>query len=179
MTIEVWSVVLSAATFIVIAVTAVAATIQLRHLRASNQLTALVTLLEDWQKPEMQAWVQFVRGGALAEKLADPAYLRDLATTRSDRSLHPWLHICDYYEQLGSYLKYGLIDKTFLDVSCVTVSTLYERLLPCIERLREIVGNNTLFENFEYLAVQARLWIRAHPNGVYPRGVPHYDEIKR
>jgi len=179
MTVEYWNVIFSAATFAVIAVTAVAATVQLRHLRASNQLTALVTLLEDWQKPEMQAWVRFVRGGELAKKLEDPNYLRDLSETRGDRDLHPWLHICDYYEQLGSYVKYGLVDKlSFFDVSCATVNALYAALRPCIERMREVANNRTIFENFEYLAVQALLWIRAHPNGAYPTGVPRYDDIR-
>ena len=179
MTIEIWNVIFSAATFIVIAVTAIAATIQLRHLRASNQLTALVTLLEDWQKPEMQSWVQFVRGDGLARRLQDPEYLGNLSETGRDRALHPWLHICDYYEQLGSYLKYGLVDKpSFFDVSSITVSALYKALLPCIERLREVTNNRSIFENFEYLAVQASLWIKAHPNGAYPAGVPHYDELK-
>ena len=179
MTLELWNVVFSAATFVVIAITAIAATVQLRHLRASNQLTALVTLLEDWQKPEMQAWVEFVRGGELTQRLQDPGYLRNLSETRGDRALHPWLHICDYYEQLGSYVKYGLVDKpSFFDVACITVSSLYRALRPCIERLREVRDNRALFENFEYLAVEALLWIKAHPNGAYPAGVPHYDELK-
>ncbi len=179
MAIEVWNTIFSAATFVVIAVTAVAATIQLRHLHASNQLSALITLLEDWQKPEMQAWVQFVRGGGLTDKLRDPEYLRNLPQTRGDRSLHPWLHICDYYEQVGSYMKYRLIDQaSFLDVGCITVSSLYEAIRPCIERMREAGGNRALFENFEYLAVKASLWIKSHPNGAYPAGVPRYEEVK-
>jgi len=177
---EYWNVIFSAATLVVIAVTAIAATVQLRHLRASNQLTALVTLLEDWQKPEMQAWVRFVRGGELAKQLEDPAYLRDLRNTRGDRNLHPWLHICDYYEQLGSYVKYGLVDKpSFFDVSCVTVSSLYATLRPCIERVREVANNHAIFENFEYLAVQAVLWIRSHPDGAYPKGVPRYNDLEK
>jgi len=179
MTVELWNVVFSAATFVVIAVTAIAATVQLRHLRASNQLTALVTLLEDWQKPEMQSWVSFVRGGELAERLKDPDYLRSLEGIRRDRTIHPWLHVCDYYEQLGSYVKYGLVDKpSFFDVSCVTVRALYEEIWPCIARIREVANNDSIFENFEYLAVEAVLWLKSHPRGAYPKGVPRYAQLK-
>jgi len=177
-TIEQWNVLFSAATFVVIAITAIAATIQLRHLRASNQLSALVTILEDWQNPEMQRWVEYVRGGALAEKLKDPAYLQSLPATRADRNLHPWRHVCDYFEQLGSYVKYDLIDKaSYLDVSCTIVRHLYETIEPCIQTLREWSGSDAIYENFEYLAVQSVLWMRSHPNS-YPAGLPRFNELK-
>jgi len=180
MTLELWNTLFSAATFVVIAITAIAATIQLRHLRASNQLSAFVTMLEDWQKPDMQSWVQYVRGGELAEKLKDPAYVDSLPATRADRVLHPWLHICDYFEQLGSYVKYDLIDKSsYLDVSSTIVRSLYERIEPCIEKLREAAENVAIYENFEYLAVQSVLWIKSHPSGAYPVRVPRFKDLKR
>lgn len=179
MTIELWNTLFSAATFVVIAVTAIAATIQLRHLRASNQLNALVTTLEDWQKPEMQAWAQYVRGGELSEKLKDPAYLDSLAGTINDRSLHPWRHIGDYFEQLGVYVKYGLVDKrSYLDVSSRIVLTLYEQMEPCIVKVREVAGSDAIYENFEYLAVLSVLWTKSHPNGAYPHGVPRFQDLK-
>jgi hypothetical protein len=164
-------------TVAVIAVTAIAATIQLRHLRSSNQISALIRVLEDWKQPEFQEWIQFVRRD-LPAKLQDPQFMEGLNEVRPDRSVHRELHVCDYFEQLGSYFKYGMLDlASFLDVACFTVSDAYRNTAPVIEKMREQRGPS-LYENFEYLAVQGALWIKRHPNGTYPRGVPHFNDIK-
>lgn len=177
MTLEALNTVFSGLTFVVIAVTAAAASVQLRHLRASNQLTALITILEDWQKPELQRWVRFVRN-ELPQRVRDPAYLDSIGTHSADRDLHPWLHVCDYYEQIGSYLRYGLMDKTsFLSVGCTTVSSLYAIVEPCVERMRAARGSNSLFENFEYVAVLGKRWEREHPDGTWPRGLQRFKDL--
>lgn len=177
MTLEALNTVLSAGTLAVIAATALAALVQLRHLRTSNQLNALVTVLQDWQKPELQAWVRFVRE-ALPQRLKDPAYLREIDELQMDREAHPWLHLCDYYEQFGAYVKYGFVDKTsYLDVGAYTVSDLYRTLEPAIERVRRARNNSAAYENFEYLAVIGLQWMGAHKNGAYPRGLPRFSEM--
>lgn len=163
-------------TFAVIAVTAIAATIQLRHLRSSNQITAMMRLLEDWRQPEFQQWIQFVRRD-LPEKVRDPQFMASLADPRPDRTVHPELHVCDYFEQIGSYFKYGMLDKkSYLDVACYTVSDSYRIAKPCIDRMRELRGPS-LYENFEYLAVQGALWLKRHPNGAYPRGLQRFGDL--
>jgi hypothetical protein len=178
MTLEMWNTVFAGATFLVIAATAVAALIQLRHLRASNQISALVTILQDWQKPEMQGWLKFVHE-ELPVRLQDPAYLQSITAGPLDRKVHVWSHIGDYYEQLGSFIKYGLVDRqSYLDVSSYTVSGLYELLRPCIERMRAVRNNHALFENFEYLAVLGLQFSRAHPRGVYPPGLPRFNDLE-
>lgn len=129
MTLEALNTAFAGGTFLVIAATAAAAVVQLRHLRSSNQLSALVTILEDWQKSEMQGWVQFVRH-ELPKRFEDPGYLNSLDQLGIDRTAHPWLHVSDYYEQLGSYVKYGLIDRTALmDVGSANIETFYRRKL--------------------------------------------------
>ena len=86
MTLEALNTLFAGATFLVIAATAIAAVVQLRHLRASNQITALITILQDWQKPQMQEWVQFVRE-EMPNRLKDPEYLGSLGNKRADRDL--------------------------------------------------------------------------------------------
>lgn len=167
----------SGMTFVVIAVTAVAAIIQLRHLRAGNQLTALITVLEDWQKSDLQGHLRFVRH-ELATKFDDPAFLAEIDAS-PDRTKHPWLHICDYFEQLGGFVRYGLIDKqSCLSISCYTFSSLCSLMQPCIDRYRIVRGQDAIYENFEYLAVLGRQWIQAHPNGDWPRGLPRFAELQ-
>lgn len=176
MTMEFWGTVFSGLTFVVIAVTAVAAMIQLRHLRAGNQLAALITILEDWQKSDMQQDLQFVRR-ELPNKLKDPAFLAGIDST-PDRTVHRWLNVCDYFEQLGSYVRYGLMDKeSFLSVGCYTYSSSYVLMQPCIERYRIVRDNPGIYENFEYIAVLGKQWILEHPKGDWPRGVPHFSEL--
>jgi len=50
MTLEALNTTFAGAAFAVIGATAIAAIVQLRHLRASNQINALLTILQDWQK---------------------------------------------------------------------------------------------------------------------------------
>jgi len=65
-------VVLSASTLIVIAATAVAAVIQRRHLRASNQLSALLEILDQRNTPGLrEAYARFFSD--LPSRLSDPA----------------------------------------------------------------------------------------------------------
>lgn len=178
MTLEAYNTLFAGLTFAVIAATAIAATVQLRHMRASNQMSALIAVLEDWKTPELQAWTRFVRND-LSEKLRDPAFVADLTERRPDRTIHLELQLCDYFEQIGSYFKYGLLDlRSYLDVSAFTVQDLYARVQPVIEKMREKRGIS-LYENFEYLAVQGALWVQRNPGGTYPPGLPRFNDLKR
>jgi hypothetical protein len=178
MPLEVINTIFAGATFVVIAATAIAAVVQLRHLRASNQLSALVTILQDWQKPQMQGWVRFVRE-EMPNRLRDPEYLGSLGDKSADRDLHPWLHLCDYYEQLGAYIKFGLVDRrSFLDLGGANVVDFYRTVRPAIERARVLRGSDAAFENFEYLAVLGLEWSKRHPQGTYPARVPRFSELE-
>jgi hypothetical protein len=60
-------------TFIVIAATAIAAVLQLRHLRAQNQLTGLLTVLARVEDPQFNEWVDGARE-TIKSRMSDPAY---------------------------------------------------------------------------------------------------------
>jgi hypothetical protein len=169
---------LSAATLIVIAATAVAAIIQLRHLRASNQLSALLEILDQWNQPTLQAaYSQF--NLHMAAKLKDPEYVKLLQTRDStDRTTHPEFLIFDLWEQVGTYAKHGLIDEEILlDIVSAQVENAWKRGLPVVDIVRSVRGPS-VFENFEYLAVRAVRYARRYPNGSYPRGVPRMNDVK-
>jgi hypothetical protein len=172
---EVLNAIFSGLTLVVFVVTAIAAIVQLRHLRSNTSLQGLTMVLQDWQKPEMQAWIRYVRV-ELPEKLKDPKFC-DEFRRRLDRVHHPELHVCDYWEQCGTYIKYGMIDRvTFLDSSCTTIVRLWESIYPAIAIMRER-GGPSVYENFEYLAVLSKQWINSHPNGAYPANMPRWDEL--
>ena len=145
---EWWNLVLSAATLIVVAAAAYAAIVQLRHLRQSNQIDALLEILNQWNQPALQqAYVEFFR---ISTKLADPAYVELLKRPGSlDRGTHPELLICDFWEQVGTYTKHGLIDeRILLDVISAQVANAWKLAEPAIAILRA-PREASVFENFE------------------------------
>jgi hypothetical protein len=167
----------AALTLLVVAAAAVAALIQLRHLRASNQLNGLLTVLETWQNAQFQEWMEFVRD-ELPGKIKDPTFLDGLRTRPINRRVHPEMHVCDWYEQVGSYMKNGLLEeRSFLDIISANADEHWVLLWPVIAILRERAGPSA-YENFEYLAARGRLWQKKYPLGYYPRGTPRIAELE-
>jgi hypothetical protein len=156
------------ATLIVIAVAAFAAVVQLRHLRASNQLSGLLTILHYSQDPEEQKRRDYVLND-LETRLQDADFRKSLMEHPVDPSVHIELKVCDFFEQVGNYLKRGLIDESaYLDTACDFVETMWEKLEPVIAIMRR-TRDETLYDNFEYLTARARLWSARHPRGNYPQ----------
>lgn len=164
------------ATLIVVGVASAAAIVQLRHLRTSNQLNALLEILNQWNLPIIQA--------ALAEllkmpaKMKDPQYLSALKSPGTiDRKTHLEFLALDLWEQIGTYCKHGLVDeRILLDITSSQVARGWECAEPAIMLIRESTGPSG-FENFEYLAVRAKLWVQKYPAGTYPAGLPRMRDI--
>ena len=164
------SVAFSAATLIVVGAASVAAIIQLQHLRTSNQLNALLAILNQWNLPVVQeALAELV---AIPDKMSNPQYVASLkAPGAIDRVTHREFLALDLWEQIGTYCKYGLIDeRILLDITSSQVGRCWRCAEPAIALLRQRSGPSA-FVNFEYLAVRARLWERRYPDGTYPRRV--------
>src|SRR5258708_38994447 len=106
MSIDKWSLLTNAITLLVITATAVAALIQLRHLRAQNTLNAELAILKDWNDPQFRQWRLYI-AGEMQTKIKDPAFLAEYDTPEVDRSRHPELYACDWLEPIGSHLQYG------------------------------------------------------------------------
>ncbi|MGA8475578.1 MAG: hypothetical protein WB681_10940 [Candidatus Cybelea sp.] len=161
-------------TFVVIAATAIAAIVQLRHAR-SNHIAALNELRETTEVPDFQSALYFVQG-ELSAKLQDPAFRYQIATrsarTDETRPLFAKINaIGNYYENLGVLVKTGLIDKEpVLQLWSGIVAQSWENLAPIAAIARRGRGD-LVWENFEYLAVLACDWAAAHPKGTYPAGV--------
>jgi len=174
---EIWSAIFAGATFVVIAATAIAALIQLRHLRASNQLNTLLTLMRMWQAPDLQEHMGYVRG-ELQGKFKDPEFMAAYAAGSLSRSEHRELLVGDFFEQVGSFMKLGLMDEeSWLDVAGVQVYIMWQLLAPVIQAIRDVRGP-TAFDNFEYGAVRAKLWSEKHPQGTYPSATPRMEQLE-
>lgn len=170
MSIETWGVIFEGGTFLVITATAIAALIQLGHIRRGNQLPGLLSVLEVFQEPYIHDLVNFVRED-LPARMRDPSFRESLEKIPIDRRKHPELHLCEMYEEIGSYMRSGLIDEElFLRAHWYNVGLYWELLAPAIAIARQ--NRPYIFENFEYLAVRAKLWKAAHPKGNYPSSLP-------
>jgi hypothetical protein len=168
MSFEAWTTFAAVGTFVVITITAVAAFIQLHHLRASNQLSAMLKLLELEQSPALEDRFHFVRT-QLAEKMKDPEFRASLDHRPVDRTLHPERHVIAWFEHIGSWMKNGLIDEeTYLEYASPIITQYWILLAPTVKYMRRN-RERWLLEDFEYLAARAKRWLAAHPQGNYSK----------
>lgn len=170
MSLETLSAVAAVGTFVVIAATAIAAIIQLQHLRAQNQLTGLLTVLARVEDPQFNEWVDGARN-VIAARIDDPAYRQSIIDASFERKNNPWLNLANSYDWVGSLVKHRLIpEEALLDVYSGRVIQAWEIIEELVPLVRARAGD-AVWENFEYLVVRARQWNVQHPHGAYAKGV--------
>ncbi len=136
---EFWNTIAAIGTFLVITATAIAAVIQLRHLRAANQLEGLLTVLARVEDARFNTWLTETQK-QLPEMLANPAYVKSVADGTFDRSV-AWLQLANSYDWVGSLVKNKLIPiDAFLDVYAFRVIQAWK----LIEPLAVLVRHNFL-----------------------------------
>jgi hypothetical protein len=177
MSLEVWTTVAAVGTFVVITITAVAAFIQLHHLRASNQLSAMLKLLELEQSPVLEDRFHFVRT-QLAAKMKEPDFLATLDDLIVDRTIHPERHVIAWFEHIGAWMKNGLIDEqAYLEYASPLIAQYWRLLAPTVHRMRQS-REPWLLEDFEYLAARAKHWMMSHPKGNYAKGASRMERVE-
>lgn len=183
MSLELWNTVATVGTFLVISATALAAMVQLRHMRGSNQIAVLTELRANQQTPEFLKAVHYVYS-ELPSKIQDPAFRYQLAnrtarTVENNEEISYVEIVGDYYENMGVFAKTGLVDrKLLLDIHAAIVLDAWNALLDVTAILRGHYGN-AIYENFEYLVVLSQDWNAAHPQGSYPENVRRIDVPNR
>ena len=164
------------ATFAVIAATAIAAIVQLRHLRASNQIVAFNELRAAFESPHVAAAHKYV-DTHLQRDLEDPAFRYAIAhrsnRTEADHArVKHLLNLGGFFENAGVLVRSGLVPKdlvlsTWSD-NIVWVWKQYEPVTTIFRTKQDPLA----FESFEYLAVLAQHWLQEHPGGSYPKNMP-------
>jgi hypothetical protein len=161
-------------TFLVIAATAIAAVVQLRHARSSNHIAALNELRETMETPDFLAAQHFVQG-ELSRKLKDPAFRYQVETpsARTDE-VRPFIAkinaIGNFCEGMGVLVKTGLVDRELVLQMWTEQLIGYWRALEPVTAIHRRRAGDAIWENFEYLTVSAQDWLAAHPKGTYPAG---------
>ncbi len=156
--------------FLVISATAMAAIVQLRHMRSSNQIAAFNELRETTETPEFQQAHRAL--SRLPSLLNDPAFRYQIQDrrVRSDQTrdfLTSILRLGNFWETMGVFIKAGLIDHDIaMESRGGVVLQDWEALAPVTSILRRMQPDALL--GFEYAAVLSQDWSAAHTSGAYP-----------
>lgn len=183
MSLEVLNTVASLATVTIVAATALAAIVQLRHLRAANQINALISVGEKLDGRDFADALSLVNSN-LESAMADPAYRdyevsihRRLPPPRTDQRYvemhHALVLVGNTFELLGLLVKNRIVDQSMLvDQYCGIIFGAWKRVAGYVAFGRE-VGDPAGYELFEYLAVLSEDWLKSNPSS-YPKGVRRY-----
>jgi hypothetical protein len=155
-------------TFVVIGASAVAAVVQLRHMRAATELQAVLSVEKEFRSGELQEALRYVQSD-LPFRMRDAAYRAELeAIGFADSRTHLELNALNWFNELGTLLKNRIVAADpFMDMFGRLVVHYWELLAPVVAVMRRRRGASQ-YHNFEYLAVCARAWVGEHPAGLFP-----------
>jgi hypothetical protein len=170
MTLAQWNVVTSIATLVVLLTAAIAALVQLRHIRASNELSSFYEAFELWYSASVQDGLKFIQH-ELATKMEDPSFRRELDTPGPvDHSRHPELNVSDFFDNIAIYHMYGnMRESMIMQANAQLLDNLWRTLSPTIAIMRRQRGPQ-MYASLEYLVCRARLWNARYPDGFLPKG---------
>jgi len=176
MSYELLTAIASIGTFLVIAASAIAALIQLRHLRSSNQLQVLNSFSRELEASlPHQGFIYH----ELAEKLKDPAFRREIALlVNPDR--HPELLMAIFFDRCGMLVRLKLMEERLIfehGTGANAVVTAWQKLGEVVAIRRRYARDG--YRNFEYLAVRAQAWLARHPHGTFSATEPRLPIIDR
>jgi hypothetical protein len=171
---EIVNTVATTVTALVIGATAIAALVQLRHLRAANQITALLAVQNELDSADFREAEIIVRQD-LKKMIEDPAYCR-FEAAMSIRAAHGEADpryvklrqsvnlIGNTFENVGSMVKNGILDERLvMDIYAWIFASNWDQLVGVIAIARAATGQQGLYENFEYLAAISKRYLDSNP----------------
>jgi hypothetical protein len=170
----------SVTTAVVIGATAIAAMIQLRHLRANNQITALLAVQDVFNEKDYRSADALVRKES-PEIFSDEGFcaymiavLRDEEPIENTRYLEirqASRFVSNTYEALGVLVKTRILDADLvLDLFGWILATGWSNLEGWVAMVRAATGRQSIYENFEYVASLSRDYLVTRPTA-FPQGV--------
>ncbi|HZZ66065.1 MAG TPA: hypothetical protein VFE17_11235 [Candidatus Baltobacteraceae bacterium] len=169
-------------TFVVIAASAMAALIQMRHMRSANQIALFTAYNTEFDSPQFASAFAYVRTELPKHEFTQEE-LTNLVNGIYLGRLHDARTIGNFFEDMGSFVATGVLHQSIVcNLYSQNVLDAWHAMAPIaffVRKHRDMVG---IWENFEYLAVLAEQFTTRHPNGVYPknlRRMPHDDSLIR
>lgn len=166
------------ATLVVLTAGAIAAAVQLRHMRTSNQLQVFIDIYSRAQTPQMQHLFDTVQN-EVPKLTQDPAYVGKLST-RAMRAPDSPLLLGFWFDEVGVALRERLVSERLMfqiGASADATVRCWNALRPLVEAVR--THSPAAFVHFEYAAVRAKQWLAAHPEGDYPAGAPRWADLEK
>ncbi len=157
-------------TFIVIAASAIAALMQLRHMRSGNEISLLTAYNTEFDTTEFQLAFDYVRS-KLPVRLQDDAVLADLSKAPPFLGEFSAIRtIANFFEDMGAFVVTGLLDEHIVcTLYSENVTSAWKSIAPVTALLRNKLQSPSIWENFEYLAARSTQFMDRYPNGVYPK----------
>jgi len=160
-------------TAIVIAATAIAALVQLRHMRAANAITGVLGFMDKWATPEHRKGLNYVFQGELDQRLKEPEFRQELMRPWVDRLAHPEVALLDYWENLATFIKMRYTpEEGFMETGGSLCIAIWNKLVPVIAVMRRTRGPQ-VYDNLEWLAARCVRWEEKHSRGTYPKDTAH------
>src|SRR5215469_1751222 len=173
MSLELVTAISSVVTALVIGATAIAAMIQLRHMRMSNQITALLAIQEEFDAQDFRAADTLIRQEfpAIFEEDGFCDYLIAVLNDREavENARYTQARVAarlvgNTYENLGALVKRDIIDRdVFLDVYSWIIADAWENLEGWVALTRWAVSVPNIYENFEFIAVISKDYLAKNP----------------
>jgi len=157
----------TAGTFVVIAASAVAALLQLRHMRSGNQIQAYNECRESMERPEFREALEFIFT-ELPSLFEDPELVHKIKAGMPGK-LGGVRHVGNLFESMGLFVARGIMDK---DIACELWSGValrsWNALAPMIELVRQEVDPG-VWLYFEYMASISRDYSDSPFDANFPR----------
>jgi hypothetical protein len=139
---EFWATLASVGTFVVIAATAIAALIQLRHMRGTNQIATMARFETIEAEPDVRDSTRFILL-ELVDRMKDPAFRKLFEKGALQGEARRIIPAAQLYEQMGNYVHHGFIDADFvLDQYAGTINGLWDRMTAAMPYIRAAQGEH-------------------------------------
>jgi hypothetical protein len=160
----------TAGTFVVIAASAIAALVQLRHMRGSNQIAVLTELRETMESREFQErYAEVV--GRFRERMADREFRKQIMSERrlaGIEGVRSAVLVGNFFENNGVLVRRHIIDgELFCEMWGPNTVSAWNALEEFIAN-RRLINGPGLFENFEYLVLMCERHLAKFPHGTFP-----------
>lgn len=156
-------------TFVVIAASAIAALMQLRHMRSGNQIAAYNECRETMDSAEFRNALFFIRS-VLPERLKNPQLCEDIVRNGLADEYGGIRLVANLFESMGLFVRNGMMDERIAcELWSGIVTTTWNALRPLIREIRSRI-NPGIWTNFEYMVVLSKDYNSRYPGGDYPRG---------
>lgn len=162
----------TAGTFVVIAASAVAALLQIRHMRSGNAISLLTAYNNEFDTQEFQLAFAYVRS-ELPGRLGDDTVLDELANAPPFVGEFAAIRtIANFFEDMGAFVLTRLLDPRIVCMLYAeNVTSAWKSIAPVAALLRHKLDSPSIWENFEYLAVLSADFIERYPQGLFPQSL--------